>query len=80
MVRLLPVQVAATRQHEVQQGQAGPSPSHAPSVERHLPPSDQPHTARIKEEHMRHQREDAELQQRVSAEKRGMPTTVDGFK
>ncbi|KAK9858829.1 hypothetical protein WJX84_000716 [Apatococcus fuscideae] len=73
-------QVAATRQHEAQQTQPGPSSSTAPSVGQQQSAAGQPQATGVREEEMRAQREDAELQQRVTSEKRGMPTTVDGFK
>lgn len=74
------MQVAATRQHEAQHPQAGPSSSKLQRVGNGQPPAGQPHAASVKEEEMRSQREDAELQQRAASERRGMPTTVDGFK
>lgn len=74
------MQVAATRQHEAQHPQAGPPGSKAQPAGDKQPAAGQPHSAEVKEEEMRSQREDAELQQRVASERRGMPTTVDGFK
>ncbi|KAK9840463.1 hypothetical protein WJX74_010195 [Apatococcus lobatus] len=73
-------QVAATRHHEAQHPQAGPSSTSAPAAGQPQAAPSHAQAVTVKEEEMRSQREDAELQQRVALEKRGMPTTVDGFK
>lgn len=74
------MQVAATRQHEAQHLQAGNPSTPAAASGQAQASASQPLPATVKEEEMRSQREDAELQQRVALEKRSMPTTVDGFK